>query len=203
MTRARTPSRATTNVARTAGTCARGRARRRRRLRSPPRTRAPMDPHTMSRDSSNHHRHDRPRHQCDFSRGRGTRVSPSSREASLRDRPPSRTRGRPSKRKRASSRARRWSSVVVASFRSNRSGARGIDSRAHPAYGRSRGSRARAWERERERERAMSLASDEMNYLVYRYLLESGFTHSAFAFGHESRVDGGGQKREATAIPGR
>ena len=47
----------------------------------------------------------------------------------------------------------------------------------------------------------MSLASDEMNYLVYRYLLESGFTHSAFAFGHESRVDGGGQKREATAIP--
>ena len=47
----------------------------------------------------------------------------------------------------------------------------------------------------------MSLASDEMNYLVYRYLLESGFMHSAFAFGHESRVDGGGQKREATAIP--
>jgi len=38
-----------------------------------------------------------------------------------------------------------------------------------------------------------------MNYLVYRYLLESGFTHSAFAFGHESRVDGGGQK---TTAPG-
>jgi hypothetical protein len=37
----------------------------------------------------------------------------------------------------------------------------------------------------------MSLTSDAMNYLVYRYLLESGFAHSAFAFGHESRVDGG------------
>ena len=36
----------------------------------------------------------------------------------------------------------------------------------------------------------MSLTSDEMNYLVYRYLLESGFTHAAFALGHESRVDG-------------
>lgn len=34
---------------------------------------------------------------------------------------------------------------------------------------------------------AMSLTSDEMNYLVYRYLLESGFTHAAFALGTESR----------------
>ena len=38
-----------------------------------------------------------------------------------------------------------------------------------------------------------------MNYLVYRYLLESGFTHSAFAFGHESRVDGG---QKTTTAPG-
>lgn len=36
----------------------------------------------------------------------------------------------------------------------------------------------------------MALTSDEMNYLVYRYLLENGFTHAAFALGHESRVDG-------------
>ena len=36
----------------------------------------------------------------------------------------------------------------------------------------------------------MSLTSDEMNYLVYRYLLESGFTHAAFALGNESYVDG-------------
>lgn len=30
--------------------------------------------------------------------------------------------------------------------------------------------------------------SDEVNYLVYRYLQESGFTHSAFTFAHESLV---------------
>ncbi len=32
----------------------------------------------------------------------------------------------------------------------------------------------------------MSLSSDEVNLLVYRYLQESGFRHSAFTFGHES-----------------
>lgn len=32
----------------------------------------------------------------------------------------------------------------------------------------------------------MSLTSDEVNFLVYRYLLESGFVHSAFSFAHES-----------------
>ena len=31
-------------------------------------------------------------------------------------------------------------------------------------------------------------SSDEVNYLVYRYLLESGFIHSAFSFGHESLI---------------
>jgi len=35
----------------------------------------------------------------------------------------------------------------------------------------------------------MALTSDELNYLVYKYLLESGFTHSAFAFGNESYVN--------------
>ncbi|KAK9844067.1 hypothetical protein WJX81_003500 [Elliptochloris bilobata] len=32
----------------------------------------------------------------------------------------------------------------------------------------------------------MAITSDEVNYLVYRYLQESGFTHSAFTFGYES-----------------
>ena len=34
----------------------------------------------------------------------------------------------------------------------------------------------------------MSINSDELNYLVYRYLQESGFTHSAFTFAYESLV---------------
>mmetsp|Transcript_4165 Transcript_4165/g.8569 ORF Transcript_4165/g.8569 Transcript_4165/m.8569 type:complete len:544 (-) Transcript_4165:229-1860(-) len=34
----------------------------------------------------------------------------------------------------------------------------------------------------------MSISSDEVNFLVYRYLQESGFLHSAFAFGYESFV---------------
>ncbi len=33
-----------------------------------------------------------------------------------------------------------------------------------------------------------ALTSDVMNYLVYRYLQESGFSHTSFVFGHESRV---------------
>ncbi|KAI9352640.1 WD40-repeat-containing domain protein [Obelidium mucronatum] len=32
------------------------------------------------------------------------------------------------------------------------------------------------------------MTSDEVNYLVYRYLLESGFTHSSFAFAQEAAV---------------
>lgn len=35
---------------------------------------------------------------------------------------------------------------------------------------------------------AMSLTSDEVNYLVYRYLQESGFVHSAFTFVYESML---------------
>jgi len=34
----------------------------------------------------------------------------------------------------------------------------------------------------------MSFSSDEVNFLVYRYLQESGFTHSAFVFGAESLI---------------
>ncbi len=37
-------------------------------------------------------------------------------------------------------------------------------------------------------EKKMSITSDEVNFLVYRYLLESGFQHSAFTFGLESHV---------------
>ncbi|KAJ3318382.1 hypothetical protein HDV06_000511 [Boothiomyces sp. JEL0866] len=34
----------------------------------------------------------------------------------------------------------------------------------------------------------MSITSDEVNYLVYRYLLESGFTHTSFAFQYETAI---------------
>ncbi|CAK5076454.1 unnamed protein product [Meloidogyne enterolobii] len=34
----------------------------------------------------------------------------------------------------------------------------------------------------------MAFNSDEVNLLVYRYLEESGFRHSAFTFGYESSV---------------
>lgn len=35
----------------------------------------------------------------------------------------------------------------------------------------------------------MSISSDEVNFLIYRYLLENGFAHSAFSFSHESLVN--------------
>ncbi|KAJ4460103.1 putative transducin family protein / WD-40 repeat family protein [Paratrimastix pyriformis] len=34
----------------------------------------------------------------------------------------------------------------------------------------------------------MSVSSDELNFLIYRYLQESGFLHSAFTFGNESLI---------------
>eukprot|EP01035_Chromulina_nebulosa_P020756 gene20756-26912_t len=34
----------------------------------------------------------------------------------------------------------------------------------------------------------MSISSDEINYLIYRYLQENGYIHSAFAFSYESLV---------------
>lgn len=34
----------------------------------------------------------------------------------------------------------------------------------------------------------MSYSTDEVNFLVYRYLQESGFYHSAYVFGQESHI---------------
>eukprot|EP01135_Chromosphaera_perkinsii_P010343 Nk52_evm15s2118 gene=Nk52_evmTU15s2118 len=34
----------------------------------------------------------------------------------------------------------------------------------------------------------MIITSDDVNFIIYRYLLESGFQHSAFAFGHEGNL---------------
>lgn len=34
----------------------------------------------------------------------------------------------------------------------------------------------------------MSISSDEVNFLLYRYLVESGFSHAAYTFGNESQV---------------
>jgi len=34
----------------------------------------------------------------------------------------------------------------------------------------------------------MSISADEVNYLIYRYLQENGFSHSAFTFAYESLV---------------
>lgn len=35
----------------------------------------------------------------------------------------------------------------------------------------------------------ISITSSELNYLIFRYLHESGFTHSAFAFGYEAGIN--------------
>ncbi|KAL6729820.1 hypothetical protein Aduo_000839 [Ancylostoma duodenale] len=35
----------------------------------------------------------------------------------------------------------------------------------------------------------MSFTSNELNYLIWRYLRESGFEHTAFVFGHESELN--------------
>jgi hypothetical protein len=34
----------------------------------------------------------------------------------------------------------------------------------------------------------MSISADEVNYLIYRYLHENGFSHTAFTFAYESLV---------------
>uniref|UniRef100_A0A8D3ECD4 Transducin beta like 1 X-linked n=1 Tax=Scophthalmus maximus TaxID=52904 RepID=A0A8D3ECD4_SCOMX len=39
-----------------------------------------------------------------------------------------------------------------------------------------------------DKSESMSITSDEVNFLVYRYLQESGFSHSAFTFGIESHI---------------
>ena len=45
----------------------------------------------------------------------------------------------------------------------------------------------------------MSLNSDELNFLVYRYLQESGFQHSAFTFAYESLI--GRSKIASASVP--
>lgn len=37
-------------------------------------------------------------------------------------------------------------------------------------------------------EMAGSISSDEINYLIYRYLQENGYNHSAFTFAYESLI---------------
>lgn len=46
----------------------------------------------------------------------------------------------------------------------------------------------------------LSLTSEELNYLIYRYLQECGFVHSAFTFAHESGV-GRVRPRNSASIP--
>lgn len=46
----------------------------------------------------------------------------------------------------------------------------------------------------------LSLTAEEVNFLIYRYLQESGFTHSAFSFAHESLV-GRSRPRNSADIP--
>ena len=46
----------------------------------------------------------------------------------------------------------------------------------------------------------LSLTSEEMNFLIYRYLQECGFVHSAFSFAHESGV-GRVRPRNSADIP--
>ena len=46
----------------------------------------------------------------------------------------------------------------------------------------------------------LSVTAEEINFLVYRYLQESGFAHSAFLFAHESLV-GRTRPRNSSSIP--
>lgn len=46
----------------------------------------------------------------------------------------------------------------------------------------------------------LSVTAEEINFLVYRYLQESGFAHSAFSFAHESMV-GRTRPRNSSSIP--
>jgi len=46
----------------------------------------------------------------------------------------------------------------------------------------------------------LSVTAEEINFLVYRYLQESGFAHSAFSFAHESLV-GRTRPRNSSSIP--
>ena len=48
----------------------------------------------------------------------------------------------------------------------------------------------------------LSLTSEEMNFLIYRYLQECGFVHSAFSFAHESGVGRVKPRNSANIPPG-
>lgn len=47
----------------------------------------------------------------------------------------------------------------------------------------------------------MSLTSDEVNYVVWRYLLEAGYAHSAFTFGQESLVAANSSDLPVSDVP--
>mmetsp|Transcript_10096 Transcript_10096/g.20842 ORF Transcript_10096/g.20842 Transcript_10096/m.20842 type:complete len:862 (-) Transcript_10096:44-2629(-) len=47
----------------------------------------------------------------------------------------------------------------------------------------------------------MSLSSDEVNYLIFRYLQECGFVHSAFSFAHESMLGSTGLRSADKTLP--
>ena len=48
----------------------------------------------------------------------------------------------------------------------------------------------------------LSLTSEELNFLIYRYLQECGFVHSAFSFSHESGVGRIRPRNSASVPPG-
>eukprot|EP00977_Amphora_coffeiformis_P003162 scaffold586_cov155-Amphora_coffeaeformis.AAC.23 len=47
----------------------------------------------------------------------------------------------------------------------------------------------------------MTLSSDEVNYLIFRYLQESGFVHSAFSFAHECMLGRTGLRSADRTLP--
>eukprot|EP00884_Botryococcus_braunii_P016585 jgi/Botrbrau1/360/Bobra.110_2s0018.1 len=47
----------------------------------------------------------------------------------------------------------------------------------------------------------MSFSSDELNYLIYRYMVENGFSHSSFTFGKEAQVARTADKLQKTFPP--
>lgn len=54
---------------------------------------------------------------------------------------------------------------------------------------------------ERSVQPAMHLTSDEINYLIYRYMQESGFVHSSFSFIYESMLGRSNMKSAERSIP--
>lgn len=47
----------------------------------------------------------------------------------------------------------------------------------------------------------MSVGSDEINFLIYRYLQESGYMHSAYTFGEESNVSQEVSRINGSVVP--